>query len=566
MGICNNFARLLYSKVKSGKNELPFNCIHPDVVIQDTKTLMIDMTQMLYSACGGNLDAFRYKTMNYSSPIEFLSSNDPIGHVEFDKRTGRIHNYIEQFTIKDVVSLLTQKVTLLWKKWSFESRARGMDCKLKYIFLVLDGDSPVAKSHTKSKRLSRSNFTILNKNMKSWMENNHRIPTNINCLIQQLKTRYYQFEWPNKLSNNFLFGSIQRFLQTKDWKRKILEQLIESFKRIEPYPNCSLYLTIGHTKDIEIPQVINLMSNGDNDNFLPNIIPYKEADVIIPYLWHYVSKNQEGSVCIMSNDSDMIVTLFAIGDPRMKILTKVGSSSSSSQRKTSTKSCFFRKKDKMCLMKNLTAFAVSEDITNVQPQRMLECLIHLTMGGCDYVESFPKCGPVTILRGTEYFLERYDPRWWVPIFSNVIKFLKFKDLTQYEIFKQPDEIVNIPIEEFENNSEILNIVKEIINFIPNTFPIRIKDKIYIVQLKEEEDVGRAIYWYHSQCMLDRTVKKRPFVKDSSFISSMRRRLYYLSVICDTRLDMESIIKEKEFASRFGYDKDQSYSYIDSISF
>ena len=564
MGICNNFAGLLYSKVKSEKNDLPFQCVHPDVIIEDTTTLMIDMTQMLYSSCNSNLEAFRYKTVSHSTPMEFLCSGEPVGHIDFDKRTGRIQNSIEQFTIRDVVSLLTHRIRFLWKKWSFESRARGMDCKLRNIFLVLDGDSPAAKAHTKSKRLSRSTFTTLVKNMKSWMENNHCLPKNIHPLVQNLRTRFYRFEWKNVLSDNYLFGSIQRLLQSKDWKECIMEGMIESFKKIEPFPNCSVYLASGNKEHMKMPQIIKLSGNDtDDDSFLPDTIPYKEADVIIPYLWHFISKNQNGGLCIMSNDSDMIVTIFALGDERMRILTKVGSSMS---RRREKKSCFFTRKDKMCLMRNMSAFAVSEKVRGISPRRMLEFLIHLTMGGSDYVEGFPKCGPVTILRGMEHFLDMSQSDLWTPIFGNLVKFLRYKDLTENEVFTRPEDVVSICVDEFAHNKDAAYIFKDVLKFIPDTFPIRIHDKIYIVQLRQDEDVSFALAWYHSQCNFSRIAKKKKQpLKPSSFISSMRRRLYYLSIICDTRLDMESIINDKIVALRCGYDRDKSYGYVDSIS-
>lgn len=560
MGICNNFARLLYSKVKTENNGLPFHCIHPDSVIEDTTTLMIDMTQILYSSCSKNLDAFHFKTIHYSSPLEFLRSNDPVGHIEFDKKTGHITNFIEQFTMKTVVSLLIQKIMSLWKKWSFESRARGIDCKLKYIFLVLDGDSPPAKSHTRSKRISRSHITSLTKNFKSWMEYNKCMPKDFNSLTQNLRVRFYKFEW-TMFPNNYLLGSIQRFLQMKDWKRNIIEHLIDSFKSVN-IQNCSAYLAVGNTQDTQIKELTNLMST-ECDEFLPSKIPYKEADVIIPYLWSFVSKHQEGSVCILSNDSDMIVTLFALGDPRMKILTKVGA-----PRQIGKKGWNFRKRDKMSFMGNMTAFAVSPDIKDIPRQRLLDLLLHLTMGGCDYVESFPKCGPVTILRGIDYFIDRHESRWWTPIF-HVVKFLKCRDLSKYmkDIFcdEETDDIISIPVDDFALNEQTVKIAKKILYSVPNTFPIRILDKIYVVQLVEN-DISNAIYWYHCQCKSSRRPKKKLCVSNESFISSIRRRLFYLSIMCDTRLDMESVITySKTFSLRCGYDKDKSFDYINSIN-
>ena len=132
------------------------------------------------------------------------------------------------------------------------------------------------------------------------------------------------------------------------------------------------------------------------------------------------------------------------------------------------------------------------------------------------------------------------------------------------VFKKPDDVVNLPVDIFGHDNEPVSIFRDILKFVPDTFPIRILDKIYIVQLNTEENVRGIINWYQAQCKTTRKIPSKRIVHTVNFLSSMRRRLYYLSIICDTRMDMENMITDNNFAMRCGYDGGHSYRYVTSM--
>lgn len=521
MGICSNFAQLLFRGIKDGSSrDFPMTSLPSDTIVEETRILFVDITQWMYGISSCQRDKV-CRIVEYHTPMDFLQSNDPIGSIEFDVITGRVVNRIEKFQLSDTADILVQRTRSLLGRWSFESRSRSIESRISHLFLVLDGDTPKAKTQTRRKRILRSQTHCLQRNMKEWMEKNG--------LSSDFESSLHFHKFQND-EEGFYYGSIQRFLQSREYRSHILDEFISKLADMDSEFKCHIYLVAGPKEKAKSRTLHVLKKKGMPIVDLPKEVPYREADVIIPHLWTSIRGQVKGRACFLSNDSDAIITLLALKDPRLFLLTRVGS------RAKGDKGWSLRDRDVTRFMKDMSAFVFTPKLLE-EPETHLDLLLHLTMGGTDYVETFPRCGPVTLLKGAKIILS-VEKR----IFKNVA------------FLEEGDDKVSFHIN-FLHTKEVYRQASQLLLSQPNLFPIRLGDQVYFVKLLQDARNSSVLEWYNG--------KKK--ISQSEFVASMRRRLFFLSLISDSHFDIENrITLSTDFSLRCGYDREKDYTFVDPM--
>lgn len=504
MGICNGFALLLRQSLLKSSKKFPFKVMDPKVVLQDTTMLLVDLTQLLY--VGKHVGGAR-ETKTYPDAESFLQSLDPIGEIEV-KKNRSIENTLNVFSHDSAADKITQKILNIQNKWSEQCMYNKVQSNLKSIYLVLDGDSPVAKNETRKTRNA-------NKDANYVMRTLENAGIDVSNYQSRIKQRCYLTE---TVDGQYMRGSLRRYLVQRDNRSTMIHHTIINLRKIQFMGAVDLYLVNGIERESPngcITQVWRATreQNHTHEHICQNI-PYYEADSIIPYIWANV-KSPNDKACILSSDSDMLLTLLSVGDPNFYLWSYVTLDGIESRG--------------ACRGKVI----ISCNVDGMSPKTHLNLLTHLTMGGCDYVESLPQCGAVRLLKGCEQITSSFDNQ---DLFSN-LRFATHCDVYPDAVYQENnDAIFRVNHSFVIEGNDIWNKIRDIVLKREDTFPIRLKDYVYLVVLKQSNS-GKILEAYNRMGR----IKCFPLLSDgvcTKFEWSMRRRLFFLSLVSESRMGLE----------------------------
>lgn len=513
MGLYPRLASTITEEVARGKSSLPLRLVPSDTVFQETSIMFVDLTQYLFISANMKMTGLYRKRICYDSWKEFLDSDDPIGEVQYQEGTGEVTNVIDVFDAELPGTLLSRKIEALESEWRNGCETRGVDCNLRTIILAIDGDSPPAKMTTRKKRIQQSPASATVKRIRGWCNDPVVDETRLQCRM------FASCED----SDGRTVASLQRFLCHRRNRDVIVEQMI-SILRKNTHINTTLYVARGRGYQEQDVQLVRVSGIYMHLSQLPESIPYFEADSIIPYLWSYV-KNQESGAIAVTRDSDMLVTLLSMDDPKFRLLTRMPRSSLT---------------DEMFLFESKVAVS-SDQQKRVSTDVHLDILLHLTIGGSDYVENFPRLGVVGIMRGIGSILGGHVR---VP---RCIRRVRSGDLVSFE-----HDSIQIGGVEWHR-------LRNVLDSDDSLFPIRVRDKVILVRL-DESLAKDSVAWYKSHCKSER--KSVTDKEVQTFVMAMRRRLFFLSMMTECRVGMElDMCWQKDIAVKCGYDYTNDFAYL-----
>ena len=358
--------------------------MHREEVFKETEVLMLDMPQLFYLSCNQTAlavreeEAYRYKSLTDMIGDQTI---DLIGDIDIDNETRTVINRIQTFSMEEMVCAVGNKVFNHIEKWKAAAAEYGMQDVLKFVFLCMDGDGATAKSSAHRKRSRSSSFSeMLERKLKL-----NTSETTIALKNMHGRTDAHEIE-PGCLYR----GSMARFMGKRKNQILILKELATLLKesRNPVTQETSIYLVAGPAKGWTIKQRCRKMCGKLNH---PNFrtlkdqeIRYAEADSIIPMVWS-IMKESSKKACIISKDTDMLITLLSLADPDLLLMCHMERRFCNNALRLFDREIAFRVKPAISLQKN----------------KQLDMLLHLTMGGNDYVETFPKVGSETLLRGCD---------------------------------------------------------------------------------------------------------------------------------------------------------------------
>lgn len=505
------------------------------MLLSSTTCLLVDLTQTFYTASTYAVPITHRVTQKYDSIVPITSKEGgPIGDLEIDDK-GKVINVVETFTLDEVVHVLMKNILMIKEKWITACKEKFTKPALKTIFLFVDGDSPVAKSETARKRNSYVRYHkaigIECDKILSLKKRKKEVMAVVSSKMEPVK---YEV---NEGGGLLIEGSIRRFLRSKENRSLILNQLVSIMTESvhDSLRDVTIYLCLGHTanKDRKLGPITKLCGDYNHPKFNTlneKGIPYMEADVGIPYLWTLV-RNFEKNACVLTKDSDFLITLLSLADKNIHLLWDVPGP-----------------KKKWCnIYDNLVAFS-SKEISSIRNR--LDLLLHLTIGGCDYVEDFPKCGTVSIMNGFKMISKNSHETF----FPNV----------NFFVAPGTDDIHVFDINEVtDDTSTKVQMTKNLVYSNEELFCIRLGDLVYLIGLNDEEN-EKPLRWYTNRC--GKSTKSAKEGKVKQFAHSMKRRLYFLTMITETRLTLERDIDQNYcLARKCGYISNDSYKFENKIT-
>ena len=454
-----------------------------------------------------------------------------MGELEIDDRGG-VTNIIETFTLDQAAHVLMRSIFRLKEKWMAACVARKVKPSLRTIFLFVDGDSPVAKSETAKKRNSTSKrMRSIERECDKVMSMKRRKKEIMAIVSSKMEPVKHEVMEGGGL---LIEGSLRRFMRSKENRSIILKHLVSVMT--DSVHDClrhlTIYLCLGHsdtqgTLDDD-DQMIKLSGDYNHPMFttLKNRgIPHLEADVMIPYMWSHI-KHVENMACVVSKDSDFLVTLLALADPNLHMLWTVEQGG----------------KENYIVYDNLVALHAKR-VDHLRNR--LDLLLHLTMGGCDYVEGFPLCGKVAMLNGLKAIMERRDHVF----FPNV----------SFACSKDGKGILSFLIDEaMDATSYTLKWAKAQLASDKDLFCVRLEDTVYLLKVNHLYN-DTPLQWYTNRCSTQSKAVREGM--RTEFASAMKRRLYFLCNVTETRVGLErDIVNSCDLARKCGFISDASYSY------
>lgn len=520
MGLYPRLASAIFDDVARGNSSLPLRLVSSETVLKDTSIMFVDLTQYLFVSATMKMSGLYRKEIHYDSCHEFLNCDDPIGEVRRDERTGRVTNMLDSFHADLPGCLLARRIELLESQWRMTCDTRGISSNLRTIILVVDGDSPPAKSRTRKKRSNQSSATALLKLVRLWCKE----PFDEDSLQQRMFASHIE-------SDGRTVTSLQRFMCHRKNRDDIVSQMISTLKK-NTYINSTLYVSRGRCHDTQNDQMIRVSGIHMHLSRLPDSIPYFEADSIIPYLWSYV-KEQENCAVVVTRDSDMLVTMLSMDDPKFHLLCNVSGSF------VNDDLVFFDNK-----------VAMKTDREKLPSSNLhLQILLHLTMGGCDYAENFPRLGVVGIMTGLDCILNGRR----VPFCIKRVTWREVKDKGE------DGECVSFDHDSIQVGGEAWHRLREIVASDDHLFPIRLGDRVIVIRL-DESLVRETVAWYKARCK-----GKGKSVGDEesrAFVMGMRRRLFFLSMVTECRFGLElDMCWQSDVAKKCGYDDTNDFAYM-----
>jgi hypothetical protein len=512
MGICPGFALLLRQSLLRGNTTLPLKVVDPNTVLNNTSVLLVDLTQLLY--VGRNAGG-RPITRTYPDMESFVESSDPIGDIEV--RDGRVENSLNVFSEDTAVDIIVQRILSIPSKWSAYCRKNRVKNNLHTIYIVLDGDSPVAKNETRKLRNAKRDVYYILKSLQGR-------GMDLSEHEGSLRRRCYQTA---QVDGHTMEGSLRRYLVQRENRSSVIDLSIDSLRGIECKGDVNLILVKGMEKESPMGRVTQIWGRGQGAN-LSDTVPYYEADSIIPYIWAKMRSRMERA-CIISCDSDMMLTLIALGDPSLYLWNSTSLDGIESRGVARGK------------------VVLSCNMDRVSPKTHLNLLTHLTMGGCDYAESLPHCGAVRLMKGCEQILGHQDS---MDLFPN-IRFATMSDIGEVEDHhERAREVVRLDHSQILEHSQTWLRIKQLAWEREDIFPVRLGKYLYLVVLSNGCS-GKILEAYNgmgrARCftLLSDQVCNR-------FHWSMKRRLFFLSFVSESRMGLEQgMVKDECIAAKCG---------------
>ena len=553
MGLTSRLLTDLSQGLLSGeRGSTYFELAEAEPMLKNTTSLFVDLTQLLYGIKVSPDKVKSRRVVEHRTASSFLQSNDPMGELQFEE--GHIFNMVDTFSMDQVVQVVINRVMTVKRQWKIACNSVGITCPMKTMFLFLDGDSPVAKYSTVKERVASKQSCITNKILRIVSsEPAGGIRPSREEIEKCIASKMARSGLPTEAWDGPTYeGSVKHFLQKRTNQHRVATELAEvlSASHSPLVQDVSLYLVMGRSREMPSGQCVKLCGtyNHPCDTLLGECIPYKEADLLVPFVWTKISP-WENQGCIVSRDSDALVTMLALADPKLSLLVKVKEAPS-----------------KYTIFKGNVALRAGDHLSR-GPHRQLEAMLHLTMGGTDYVETYPRCGPVTILKGLEN-LEGISP-----VFANV-RFAKWSEVSVSPPVgvRSRDDPVLFRMSRLKQGSHHLSALKELARSREDSFPIRLGNAVYLVLYDCRRDV-RPREWYAKQCpaRIEKVMtetQRRHFQNDrfvTAFSYAMRRRLFFLSMMSDSRACMENDMEEcGKLSAKCGYSSIGIFSYANPM--
>ena len=516
MGICPKFTSLLIESLLKGGTKFPLRIPDALEVLSNTTTMLVDLTQLLYIS---NNQKCLTEIMVYENIQDFIKSSDPIGEIVITG--GRVENRLHLFREEDASDLVVQRIISLESKWRRACRSSGTMCKLKSIFLIIDGDSPAAKNETRKKRHASSQVSCTMRKLEAIAKAQG---IDITADEVNLKGRFYECE---KREDNYMLASMPRFLVQKDKRDKIISQLTKKLTQLH-FNTTDMYIVHGQEDGVPCKGITQVWGSSPRSD-LPTNIPYYEADSIIPYLWSHID-NGNDTACIVTSDSDMLVTIVALACPRIYLLNQAKVSYTSS----------------VNIFDGKVAVVVKPD-TTVDNKKHLDLLLHMTMGGSDYVENVPWCGATTLLKGAQAIMSRETTEDYFPN----VRFVFWKDVGYTPPHEDMwDAVIRIDHKMAIEGNVLWDNMLRIVYENESIFPVRLGMCMYLVSITNcsvEATFDMYNKWSRGQsfkCVTD--------YFEQCYHYSMRRRLFFLSLVSETRMGLETkMLSRQDIAEKCG---------------
>ncbi len=545
MTLCSNLAQSLFGAAASGSSTSLLHLIDAKTVLAETSVMFVDLTQLFHMPTGLLQSSCEQRTVEFETIDDLLTDSGPLGTVTCHETTGRLTNIIDVFSAETAAALLVQRIQDILSGWSANCEVRRVTSRLNTIFLVVDGDSCMAKSEERKKRINSSPASGMMRRLEKFARPRlTRTEEEISALFHGMKDRLFKTDREEKMSVEYLVGSLQRYICQRTHRSEILASFTDCLRR-NGNMETTVYIVRGRenaasNESSSSSHVTRVCGHYIHPLPCPGDMPYNEADSVIPYLWSNVRDHEQGA-CIYTTDSDMIVTLLSMLDKRVFLLGKLGGK------------LFSDKMDHVVVNKRV-AFSARCSLGSDR-RKHLDTLLHLTMGGCDYAENFYRCGAAKLM-------ERLDKMMYQPHSQfECVRFVR-RDDTEEELFFHHQSL--------KVGSSDWCAMREMVLSNDNLFPVRLMDRVYIVELKGTS-AALTYGWYNNLRGLNRSlVNKIGTAKTTSveksmerkLTTAMRRRLFSLSLVteCRTRMDTD-MMWNCHVARKCGYDFDNQFAYL-----
>lgn len=526
MGLCcllgkEIFHRAVQTKVKQRRRRhiTWIQPVTPKQVFSTTNTLLIDAIQMFYESLD-TIDISKEEIIKYSSMKELIDSGDDIGDLTKNRKTGAITNRVYTFSLDEIVIAIGKNLFTLVDNWKEAAARYDAEDRIEHVFLCMDGTG-VSPKHRRRKK---------------------------NSLISDVR---------EVVPGSMYRGSLERFMRRRKHQLEVLDSLTTLMQQSSNITSHvpSFYLVTGTLQDKEKKYDLCFKIGGKYThphfrNLKSQHISYLEADSIIPMVWSTI-QDGKNRACVITKDSDMIITLLALADPRLLLASEV------------TGTCDI---DFLETLDNTVVFRAGEAVS-MQKQHQLEMLLHLTMGGNDYVEAFPTIDSEAILCGIDV-MRQHQPR---RRFFSCVSFITWNEV------KAVLDANNVERDDYsrcakfhytdlmENGIHRLVLTSITLN-CQYIYPIRLSRYIYLVAY-DPEDTTDCYDWYAKRCSEHSNQTASSFEQKllenvsmrEAFKESMKRRFYSLSLVTDTRPDDEWIsLLHKDMATKYGYTETHDY--------
>ena len=522
---------------------------HREEVFKETEVLILDVTQLFYlsgnhtAIAVGEEAVYRYKSLNDM----IFNQADLIGEINIDNETGAVTNRIQTFSMEEMVCAIGNKVFNHIEKWKAAATEYGVQDVLKFVFLCMDGDAITAKSSAHRKR-SRSSFSEM-------LERKVRPSKTFPWKSMRERTNSQEI-----IAGRLYKGTMVRFMGKRKNQILILKELATLLKesRNPVTQETSIYIVAGPAKGWDAKQRCRKMCGKLNHPHFRALkdqdIRYAEADSIIPMVWSFLKESNK-KACIISKDTDMLITLLSLADPNLLLMCHV-------EQRFSNKA--------LTLFDREIAFRVKTAVS-LQKSKQLEMLLHLTMGGNDYVEKFQGVGCETLLHGCDVM--RGYPKTQ---FFHCVSFVTWIQIEAFldELNHRSDnytESVKFHIRDLQEPSVFGRLMYQVVRTNENIFPVRLQDHVYLIEYDPTRS-DESFEWYAKKCPVNISKRattfqaklmRQPGLK-AAFKESMKRRLYSLSLLSDSRPQHVSwvTLSDEELAKKCGYSAE--YEYINRM--
>lgn len=545
MGLYPKLTSTLVEKIAStAESPLPFICAPSTSVLSETSIVFVDLTQFLFIPTTLSMDGLSKVSVRYGTIQDFLSSNDPIGDLTYDKVNKCVTNTLDLFKADVTGKYLARRVETLVTRWKTACDIFGVSNHLRTLVLVTDGDSPRAKSETRRKRASRSSASCAVKNIQEWCEDEPTYKKLLNRTPELINRLYDRMFSECEAEDGSILTSVQRYMCNRKHRARLMLQMSDVLKK-NTHIDMTVYVANGYTQTQpnQGSQVTRVCGKYIHVPPLPQTIDYLEADSIIPFLWSHVREQETGGL-VHTSDSDMFVSLLSMYDQKIRLLCNATS----------------KKFDNYIIFDKKFALQTNMGI-DMSIHTHLACLLHMSMGGTDYVEKFDRLG-VKGLIDSLYTLLGHKDLSDLPICTQLIKWGDLQNQLDNEENRCPGDIVTFDHFTTKVNSPSWIKMRQILLSDESIFPVRIKKDIVLVKI-DHSKLKETIQWYRNYTTASRVTKESDINnKDTeNFALAMRRRLFFLALMTECRSGLEiDMLTSPEISKKCGYDYHNQFSF------